>query len=147
MASHLTVVTRKGQVTIPIEIRRALDLKEGDRVAVSLENGHVRLVPQGSVVERTAGIVKGRGPVLTAEELRVAAEQAIADVAVERMGDGEPSAAATREVDQTRIAPAPSIVARTAGALRGGRRRLPAEEERAAFERAVAEEVAASMER
>ena len=36
MKELLTVVTRKGQITLPAEIRRALGLKVGDRVAVSL---------------------------------------------------------------------------------------------------------------
>ena len=84
MAGYLTVLTRKGQITIPAEIRRALALREGDKVAVTMENGHARIVPYGSVVARTAGMFKGTGPVLSAEELREAAAQAIAEAAVER---------------------------------------------------------------
>lgn len=83
---HLTVMTRKGQITIPADVRRALDLKEGDKVAVTLENGHARLVPYGSVAARTAGVFRGEGPPLSAEELREAAERAMAEAAVERMG-------------------------------------------------------------
>lgn len=79
-----TVVTRKGQVTVPADIRRELGLKQGDKVAFVVDQGEVKLVRKGSVVERTAGIFKGRGPVLTAEELREAAEKAIAEEAVER---------------------------------------------------------------
>ncbi|MGH2469987.1 MAG: AbrB/MazE/SpoVT family DNA-binding domain-containing protein, partial [Chloroflexota bacterium] len=33
----LTVVTRKGQVTVPSAIRHALGLKQGDKVAFTLE--------------------------------------------------------------------------------------------------------------
>jgi AbrB family looped-hinge helix DNA binding protein len=86
MAQHLTVVTRKGQITIPVEIRRALDLKEGDKVEVTLEDGHARLSPYGSVTARTAGMFRGEGPPLSAEELREAAERAMAEIAIERMG-------------------------------------------------------------
>ena len=86
MVSRLTLVTRKGQITIPAEIRRALDIKQGDRVAVTLEDGHARLVRYGSVTERTAGMFKTDRPPLSAEEEREAAAQAWADDALERMG-------------------------------------------------------------
>ncbi len=86
MKQHVSTLTRKGQVTIPAEIRRALDLKEGDKVAFELEDGQVRLAPQGSIAEQTAGMFKTGEPPLSAEELRAAAEQAIAEAAVKRMG-------------------------------------------------------------
>lgn len=88
MASYRTTLTRKGQITIPADIRRALAINEGDRVIVTLEDGQVRLAPApgGSVVERTAGVMRGDGPVLTAEGLREAAEVAIAQDVMERMG-------------------------------------------------------------
>ena len=78
-------VTTKGQVTIPVEIRRMLGVQPHDRVAFEVENGHVRLARAGSVIERTAGIFKSDEPPLTAEELRRAAEQAWADDAMERL--------------------------------------------------------------
>ncbi len=80
-----TVITRKGQVTVPAEIRRELGLKRGDKVAFIIVNGEVRLAPSGSVVERTAGAFKARGPALTAERLRESAERAMAEEAVERV--------------------------------------------------------------
>lgn len=79
-------MTRKGQVTIPAEVRKALGLDVGDRVAFVMENGHVRVEPAGSVVERTAGIMKpkkkGRAP--TIREMTRAAEEQAAKEAVER---------------------------------------------------------------
>jgi len=81
-----SVVTRKGQITVPVEIRRELGIKEGDRVTFTLNDGEVTLRPAGSVVERTAGAFKGYGAALTAEELREAAENAIAEDVVERSG-------------------------------------------------------------
>lgn len=86
MTRHLTVVTRKGQITLPVAYRRALNLKEGDKVAVSLKDGEMAVIPYGSVTARTAGLLRGDGPVLSAEELRSAAEQAIAEAAVKRLG-------------------------------------------------------------
>ena len=39
------VITSKGQVTIPIEIRKQLGLTNGKKVLFILDNGSVRLVP------------------------------------------------------------------------------------------------------
>jgi AbrB family looped-hinge helix DNA binding protein len=76
---RVSVITRKGQITIPVEVRRSLGLKEGDRVTFILEGKEVRLQPRGSVTERTAGMFKSNGPVLSNEELREATEIAIAE--------------------------------------------------------------------
>lgn len=86
MVGGVAVIDRQGKVMIPGKIREALGLREGDRVEVTLEleNGHARLAPSGSVVARTAGMLKGPGPVLSAEELRDSAELAIAEEALER---------------------------------------------------------------
>jgi antitoxin PrlF len=86
MQEHLTVVTRKGQVTIPVEIRRKLGLKEGDKVAFAMEADRVLLTRSDSVVTRTAGALKSEAPLLSAEEERAAAEQAIAEDVVQRLG-------------------------------------------------------------
>ncbi len=85
MKEMLSVITRKGQITVPAEIRRALDLHEGDKVALTMENDRVSLRRVGSVVARTAGILKGEEPPLRPNELRAVAEQAIADETVERL--------------------------------------------------------------
>jgi antitoxin PrlF len=84
MNEQLTVVTRKGQVTIPADIRRALGIKEGDKVAFVLEDDQVKLTRKGSVVEQTAGALKSDIPALSLREEREAAEQAIAEEALER---------------------------------------------------------------
>jgi len=81
----VSVVTRKGQITIPAEIRRALGLKKGDKVAFVMEAGQVRLKPTASIVERTAGMFASQRPPETAEQLRQAAERAISQEAIERM--------------------------------------------------------------
>ena len=87
MKEWYTVVTRKGQVTVPADIRKALGLEVGDRVAFVLQDGEARLTRQGSVVEQTAGILKSNRPPLSAEQLREAAEEAIAQEAVERAAE------------------------------------------------------------
>jgi len=35
--SYQTTITRKGQITIPKEIRKILELKEGERVSIEVE--------------------------------------------------------------------------------------------------------------
>ena len=82
---YKTTVTRKGQVTIPIEVRRAMGFKEGDAVAFIQDDDGVRLDHWVSVVERTAGPARYSGPPPSVDELQAAAERAIADDVVRRM--------------------------------------------------------------
>ncbi|RMF89557.1 MAG: AbrB/MazE/SpoVT family DNA-binding domain-containing protein [Nitrospinota bacterium] len=87
---HITsVMTRKGQVTIPAPIRRALNLQEGDKVIWILEDDQIRLMRAGSVVEATAGLLKGTEPPASAERLREVGEQAMAEAAIERLRQTE----------------------------------------------------------
>lgn len=83
----LGVVTRKGQITIPAEVRRKLGINEGDTVAIVLENGQVCLTRSERAVARTAGLLKSEKPPLAADELRQAAEEAIAQETQERSGE------------------------------------------------------------
>jgi AbrB family looped-hinge helix DNA binding protein len=84
MKALLTTVTSKGQVTIPVEIRRLLGVTPHTKVAFIVENGQVRIAPAGSVVKRTAGAIKGPKSAKSATKLREAAERAIAEGVVER---------------------------------------------------------------
>ena len=86
MKEVCSTVTRKGQVTIPIEIRRLLGVKPKDQVAFVVEDNKVRLAKSGSVVARTAGAIKTRNSALSVEEEREAVEEAIAKEATLRMG-------------------------------------------------------------
>lgn len=66
-------MTRKGQITIPVEIRRALGITEGDKVAVSLdERGepHATIRPVRSVTDMTFGAVAARNGPEDFDELR-----------------------------------------------------------------------------
>ncbi len=67
-------------------IRRLLGVGPHDQIAFIIEDGQVRLERKRSVIERTYGVLKSNRPPLSAEELRAAAEQAIADEVVEGMG-------------------------------------------------------------
>jgi AbrB family looped-hinge helix DNA binding protein len=87
MSGYFTTVTRKGQITIPVDIRRQLKIAEGDLIAVEREGDSVRLRRSQSIVDRTAGALSKyvTGPPLSAEEERAATEMAIARDVVERM--------------------------------------------------------------
>lgn len=86
MKEYVSVITRKGQVTIPAEIRRALSLQKGDKVAFEVEEDRVRIARSGSVVVRTAGALKSQMPMRSPGEEREAAERAIAEDVTECLG-------------------------------------------------------------
>jgi len=67
-----STLTTKGQVTIPVELRRLLGLNPGDQVGFVVEDGEVRLVRREHRVEAAFGICKAKVSV-TDEEM----EQAI----------------------------------------------------------------------
>jgi len=79
-----TIVTRKGQITIPAEFRQALGFAEGDRLEVVIDGNTICLRHAESIIDRTAGVFAGSGPILSAEELEEAAEEAMAEDAEAR---------------------------------------------------------------
>lgn len=82
-----TRITRKGQITIPAAIREALGIAEGDRVAVSYDDDTqlVTLVPTGSVVRRTAGMLKRAGqPAVEPQQEKRSGREAWSHAAAER---------------------------------------------------------------
>ena len=86
MVQYTSSVTTKGQVTIPVEIRRLLDISPHDKVAFIVEDEQqVRIAPAISVVARTAGMLKSDLPRLSLAEEKAAAEEAIAEDVMERM--------------------------------------------------------------
>lgn len=69
MAELLTVVTRQGQITVPAEIRRALGLQKGDRVAVELDGDGARIRPTRSDTEASYQAVPALATPRTPAEL------------------------------------------------------------------------------
>lgn len=55
---HQSTLTRKGQATIPIELREALGMKEGDKLIWSAAGGSLNVTTAREVVRSTAGIFK-----------------------------------------------------------------------------------------
>jgi AbrB family looped-hinge helix DNA binding protein len=85
MRERLGVITRKGQITLPAEFRRRLDLKQGDKVTFRLEDDHVLLMRSAGVTQATEGVFRRFVDMpRSAEELRRSAEQEIAGDVVER---------------------------------------------------------------
>lgn len=88
MTARHTIITRKGQITIPIEIRRALMLNEGDQIEVERHGDVVLMRRATSIAERTSGILADyrKAAPLTAEEERAAFEEAVADEVAASLG-------------------------------------------------------------
>lgn len=56
MTTLTTKMTRKGQITIPVAIRDALDMHEGDIIVVKQVDNEVVLQRADDIVDWTAGI-------------------------------------------------------------------------------------------
>jgi antitoxin PrlF len=70
MREGITRITSKGQVTVPVAIRRALGLKPKDRLEFRLEDGVATIRKAESIVNKLAGSVKYEGPPLDFKKLR-----------------------------------------------------------------------------
>ncbi len=77
-----TTLTSKGQITIPVEVRKNLNLKTGDRVDLvrNAETGEYVLRPKKGSIKDLFGILKYDGPPASIEDMNNAIEEA----AVER---------------------------------------------------------------
>ena len=63
-------VTSKGQITIPIEVRKKLGIKPGDRVRfIEGENGEVILKPKTGSINDLEGCLHWTGKPVTIEEM------------------------------------------------------------------------------
>ncbi|MBI2913877.1 MAG: AbrB/MazE/SpoVT family DNA-binding domain-containing protein [Chloroflexi bacterium] len=89
MREIITRVTSKGQVTIPVEIRRALGLKARDRVAFTLVDGAATVRRAESVIDELFGSVKYDGPPLDFRKLRREFEDDMAREVWREMGLGQ----------------------------------------------------------
>jgi AbrB family looped-hinge helix DNA binding protein len=69
MARQITTVSTKGQFVIPSEMRAALGIKPGTRIAVTQEESRIVLEPVSEeLVEKTRGLFSGNPPL--AQELK-----------------------------------------------------------------------------
>ncbi|MBA3275784.1 MAG: AbrB/MazE/SpoVT family DNA-binding domain-containing protein [Chloroflexia bacterium] len=84
-----TKMTRKGQVTIPAEIREQLNLHEGDRFVVQAVDGKVVMESQRDIVRRTAGVFAkyAKHPPLEPSEERRLFEEGVAREVADSMAN------------------------------------------------------------
>jgi antitoxin PrlF len=55
---HSSTLTTKGQVTIPADLRKRLNLSAGDQVRFELVDGAIRLVKREDRVEAAFGLIR-----------------------------------------------------------------------------------------
>lgn len=85
MRNTITRLTSKGQVTIPVEIRRVLGLAPRDRVHFSLENGVATVRKVESQLDKIAGSVKSIGGPIDFKKLRAEVKEDISRRVVAEM--------------------------------------------------------------
>jgi AbrB family looped-hinge helix DNA binding protein len=89
MKEILSTVTRKGQVTIPSEVRQYLGIGTPDQVAFVIEDNLVRLVPARKTLESVFGAIPalpGRETVDFEDQIEEAMQEE-ADRVVRRLED------------------------------------------------------------
>ena len=85
METHYSTVTSKGQVTIPQEVRSALNIRSGDKIAFCNLGGELRLRPKNVDVHNLFGFLQESARVpLTQEEM----DDIIHTAAIERVTRG-----------------------------------------------------------
>lgn len=66
-----TVMKRKGQIIIPVKLRKKLGMKEGTRIFLEEKSGQIILHPATpEFYDQTCGILKGGGLTKALEEFR-----------------------------------------------------------------------------
>lgn len=72
--TYTTVLTRKGQTTIPVELRVSLGLREGQRLIWWEEDGGLRAIEAREYVRRMSEFFRSKAdpskPALTIEEIK-----------------------------------------------------------------------------
>jgi AbrB family looped-hinge helix DNA binding protein len=88
MTEYLSVVTRKGQITLPAEFRRSLGIREGDKVLLAVSDegeGTITVRLARSVAESTFGAVTPQRRPEDWQELREQFVEGVADEALDEM--------------------------------------------------------------
>ena len=55
-----SIITSKGQITIPKSVRSRLNLKTGDKIDFEIQNGTIRLIPVSKSVSDVFGMLSGK---------------------------------------------------------------------------------------
>lgn len=84
MKEFISSVSPKGQITLPMEIRKQLGIKPRDKVAVSLGEDGVKVTPVSGRLAESFGAVPSLKEARTLEEMtRIANEEHALHVATE----------------------------------------------------------------
>ncbi|MGH9479919.1 MAG: AbrB/MazE/SpoVT family DNA-binding domain-containing protein [Terriglobales bacterium] len=73
MATYHSTLTRKGQTTVPVDVRRALGLNPGDRIAYEVRGAEVRVTAPPSLTALAGVLASNRGRGMSFAEIRAAA--------------------------------------------------------------------------
>lgn len=71
-----STITAKGQTTIPGQIRRALHIKPGDKLAYRIEGDHVTLRVHPGIASLKGALASTKGKNLSFAQIREAAAKA-----------------------------------------------------------------------
>lgn len=77
------IVRRKGQITLPAELRKEMDLEEGDVIYFDRRDGQTVLVTADDIIARTAGALK---KYVTDGPVEIDRDKIWAEIAEERDG-------------------------------------------------------------
>lgn len=81
----VATMTSKGQLTVPLEVRRKLGLQPGDKVQFIIEGDGALMRPERKHgIEALFGILSGTGIHLTVEEMHEAAVDAVVEKVMRR---------------------------------------------------------------
>lgn len=75
-------VSEKGQLTLPAEIRKKLNIMKGTYMRISIEGEEIRLIPETKSLSSLRGIVKVKGE----QDFNAIREHVMGEVARERIG-------------------------------------------------------------
>lgn len=85
MKEITATITERGQVTVPAEVRRVLGVMPGDKVAFTVRDGEVRLVPAAFSLVSVYGSVKPSSKPENFDEVSRAAKEAKAEKTVREL--------------------------------------------------------------
>jgi AbrB family looped-hinge helix DNA binding protein len=69
---ELSTLSSKGQLTIPIELRKKLELHAGDRLSCFVEEGKLVIMPAKGTLKNLKGIVKKPSVSISVEDMSMA---------------------------------------------------------------------------
>jgi len=72
-----STVTKKGQTTIPGEIRKALQIKPGDKLQYAVEGDHATIRVHSGTRSLKAALVSKKGKKMSFRKIREAAAKAV----------------------------------------------------------------------